>query len=67
MYVAHPIEPLVHSGGLNRIANRPNANKNGNLPSPPLARPLLHPGSPSALFRVEKKKLPRSRARLVTR
>lgn len=51
MYVAHPIEPLVYSGGLNRIANRPNANKNGNSP---LAHPLLHSDSPSALFRTKK-------------
>lgn len=60
----HDVRPLYRAtgtfgekgggeGGLNRIANRPNANKNGNSPSS-FVHPLLHSDSFSALFRTKK-------------
>jgi len=54
------IEPLVHLGDLNRIANRPNANKNGNSPTP--LDPLLHI-LPHFLLFFEQKKFSRCIAR----
>jgi hypothetical protein len=58
MHIAHPIESSWYNrGNLNRIANRPNANKNGNSPSL-LAGSLFHSGSSFTLFQAGKNLAP---------